>query len=282
MLLKFLVQTINGKVVHDFGFAMERSVEYLKWVFENDEDEDAVIEYCSLEDLSSYDKFDLLSYTPIGTVEFFYKYFKCAYGEWTTKHIKPLNIPSKLFKFTGNRNTNNYTLTASNRKIIQLESNMPYMIFLKSNERIKDEINGVYKIDDILDSEKIPDGDYQISEYVPSNDFVSEYRCFVYHDELLGIKNYSGDFTVFPDIDEINEMLSEYKYDYGHGEAPEAFTLDVTVTDEGKTEIVEVHEFFSCGLYGFDSYDKLPFMFKRISDKYKKEFEIRKNEQTYI
>ena len=41
----------------------------------------------------------------------------------------------------------------------------------------------------------------------------------------------------------------------------ECYTLDVCVTENReRTEIIELHDFFSCGLYGFEDYSVLPIM----------------------
>lgn len=47
----------------------------------------------------------------------------------------------------------------------------------------------------------------------------------------------------------------------GFKEAPEAYTIDVGVTSDGNTVLIEVHDFFSCGLYGFDDAKNLPNMY---------------------
>ena len=41
--------------------------------------------------------------------------------------------------------------------------------------------------------------------------------------------------------------------------APGAYTLDVAVLNNEKkdTALIEIHHFFSCGLYGFQDYSKL-------------------------
>ena len=41
---------------------------------------------------------------------------------------------------------------------------------------------------------------------------------------------------------------------------PKAYTLDVAVLRNGQTVVIEVHNFISCGLYGFAS-PKLPLMY---------------------
>jgi hypothetical protein len=45
-------------------------------------------------------------------------------------------------------------------------------------------------------------------------------------------------------------------------EAPVAYTLDVGVNKK-HTFIIEAHDFFSCGLYGFADLKLLPLMFYR-------------------
>ena len=50
-------------------------------------------------------------------------------------------------------------------------------------------------------------------------------------------------------------MIDSYK------SQPVAFTLDVAVDGDDNTVVIEVHDFFSCGLYGFSEYKILPFMF---------------------
>ncbi len=74
--------------------------------------------------------------------------------------------------------------------------------------------------------------------------------------ELVGLQNYSGDFVNFPDVKKINKMISVYA-------GPVAYTLDVGINSRG-TFVVEVHDFFSCGLYGFSDRKILPFMFSKL------------------
>ena len=57
-----------------------------------------------------------------------------------------------------------------------------------------------------------------------------------------------------------------------YSNSPHAYTLDVGVTENGETVVIEVHDFFSCGLYGFLRTDKLPYMFWRWYFYYVKNF----------
>ena len=55
-------------------------------------------------------------------------------------------------------------------------------------------------------------------------------------------------------------------FSYLMGQAPVAYTLDIGVKwKEGGNEtfVIECHDFYSCGLYGFSDLNKLPFMFNR-------------------
>jgi hypothetical protein len=80
----------------------------------------------------------------------------------------------------------------------------------------------------------------------------SEFRCFVFENELKGIQFYQGDFASFPDILSICHSIWEYK------NAPIAYTMDVgvVVDDRGssqKTVIIEINDMWAIGSYGFDS-----------------------------
>lgn len=74
----------------------------------------------------------------------------------------------------------------------------------------------------------------------------------------------NGNFTVFPDYEQILKM--KHAFSYLMGQAPVAYTLDIGVKwKEGGNEtfVIECHDFYSCGLYGFSDLNKLPFMFNR-------------------
>lgn len=77
-------------------------------------------------------------------------------------------------------------------------------------------------------------------------DFVSEYRVFVSLGEIRGIKHYRGNFEKFIDIDVVHRMVDLYK------DCPSAFTLDVGLTSDGWTLLVEVNDMWAIGSYGLD------------------------------
>lgn len=269
-MLKFLAQIVNDKVKHDFVFILERSQEYYEW-----NGNPIHIEYCTLEDINSGCKLidcdDITSYIPVGTVEFVHAFINNFIKENGSTLIKPINVPKELWKYNDGY-INNFTITDFNRANVyeDLYKNLAYNypIFVKSNSTIKDPINGQYNLIDIIDINKIPNGNYQIRDYM---DILSEYRCFIYKDNIVGMKHYSGEFETFPNMTEIYHMIEDYKWDEGRGTAPEAYTLDIAILTNDETVVIECHDFYSCGLYGFDDYKSYPYMLARAFNKIKKE-----------
>ena len=217
--MKFLIQTSKGEIVDDFSFVLLQSLWYHKWLNGT--------EFPSL-------KCDFLlkekGWIPVGSVAFVQKYMLQTYG-YT---IKPRNIPIELqqYKFTKRRVFN------GNEQIAEKEN-----LFFKSTTKIKGPC-GHTPIE-------LPIGCYQYSSLV---DFTSEWRSFIWRDELVGLQNYAGDFTEFPNVNIIKKMMLAFKES-----APCAYTLDIGMV-KGKTCVIEVHDFFSCGLYGFEDLQLLPLM----------------------
>lgn len=78
---------------------------------------------------------------------------------------------------------------------------------------------------------------------------------------------YNGEFlNYYPDPDAVKDIVSKMR-DY------EAATVDIAVTPDDKTVVIEAHEFFSCGLYGFSDYNSLPLMLHRGYRSIKKKLE---------
>jgi hypothetical protein len=217
--MKYLIQTIDEKVKHDFSFTLLESIEYQNWL-RNDNSFSAVLS----------DNILIPNLIPIGNVEFVCNYLNKYYGLIP----KPKNIPIELmaYNFTG-------------RTVINgTEKDINGKQFVKSNDKIK-------SFTEICKT--APKGNYQISELI---NIESEWRAFVYEGKLVGLQNYSGKFDVFPDVNKIQEMILAYT------SQPVAYTLDVAISNSN-TVIIEVHDFFSCGLYGFSNHTILPFMFSK-------------------
>tara|TARA_R110000851_G_scaffold47424_2_gene115179 strand:- start:21195 stop:21983 length:789 start_codon:yes stop_codon:yes gene_type:complete len=127
--------------------------------------------------------------------------------------------------------------------------NVDFPYFIKPSEGVK------MFTGEVIESQKQLDN---LKEYYNVNDetgiwysglvnFISEFRCFVHEGELKGIQFYQGDFKVFPDVSVIEEMVKTYT------SANCAYTLDVGVTDDGKTLLVEVNDMWAIGSYGMDA-----------------------------
>lgn len=224
----FLIQTIDGQVKHDFSFALIEAIEYQNWLNEGTH----TYELIELEDILEH---DFTGYIPSGTVQFVQEYLD-LYHEIT--HIRPINIPNELLRDEYLKRNITYKLKGS--YIFDKDK------FVKSDTEIK----GVTEITRNLD---IPDdGRYLVSDVI---DIDSEWRAFVFNGKLVGLKNYLGDFTLMPDVSLVIKMIKDYK------ESPPAYTLDVGVNLKDETFLIEAHNFFSCGTYGFSDNRILPQMF---------------------
>jgi len=159
---------------------------------------------------------------------------------------KPIDVPESLFYFA-----KRHIFNGGNMGLENLSGNW----FVKSNDKIK-------SLTEMIENPRIIDvpaeGNYQISKYISIE---SEWRVFVYNGKMQGLQHYVGEFTLFPDVEEIKTMIEMYK------DAPIAYTLDVGINYNG-TFVIEVHDFFSCGLYGFADHSKLPSMFNRWFNEY--------------
>jgi len=224
--MRFLIQTIEEQVRHDFSFTLLESVRYHKWLDANND-----------WDIVFTDGATIGGYVPIGSVEFVSKYLGDYYGLVVT----PRNIPEELL---GKRWTGREVINGTEEDIHGLR-------FVKSRDKIK----GFTEICDVA-----PKGNYQISDII---DIQSEWRAFVYDRRLVGLQHYSGDFCLFPNVGKIRDMIVAFE------SQPIAYTLDVGIV-ESETVVIEVHDFFSCGLYGFSDHKLLPYMFNRWFHEYTK------------
>lgn len=171
---------------------------------------------------------------PIGSVEFALGWFK-AMG---VDNVKPLNIPPELWHLCDRRVTTGFLC----------DFNGKYMV--KDINTIKSAENGLVE----LCCDERNDKEYFISEWL--DDVESEWRVFVFNGEIQDIRCYSGDPWTLPEKKYVENIAKVYSDVSGK----HAFTIDVMVTEDGKTDLVELHDFFSCGLYGFEDFSVLPLM----------------------
>lgn len=232
--MNFLIQTNNGEVIYDFTFVLKKNIDYLN---------NFVGSYDIRFSTSGTGKGQKDYFIPVGSVEFVHDYMKEHLGFVP----KPINIPEELmgYEFLG-RNA-----FIGDETDLQKQNGR---IFVKSNDEVKG-------ITDIMSPDMtLPKGNYLYSEVV---EFTTEWRAFIYKNKIIGLHNYSGDFMDMPDADRIQKMVETWNTDIP------AYTLDVGKLPSGETVLVEVHMFYSCGTYGFDS-PSIPFMFQRTYEYLKK------------
>lgn len=223
--MKFLIQTQKGQIIHDFSFTLVESLKYQNWYMGTKDFQPIFTDNPCPERRP-----DVI---PCGSVEFVTYYLETYHSQ-----IKPRNVPIELM-------TSEFAM----RKVINgVAKDIEEPSFVKSNERIKS-FAGI-----VNSKEDAPFGDLQISSLI---DIDSEWRGFVYKNKLVGLQNYSGEFTMFPNVTTIEKMIEAFK-----PSAPIAYTLDVGINSTG-TFVIEVHDFFSCGLYGFCDHRIYPFMLSR-------------------
>jgi hypothetical protein len=227
--MKFLIQSndFGHNVLHDFSWTLVQACDFLKWKGEQ-------IEY----ELSSNVTLDS-NVIPIGSVEFVSYHLSQVFNV----QCKPINVPEKLnsFFFCKRNVFNGYKTDIKQ-----------FPVFVKSMDLLKD---NTYILENSSEIKELEDEHcYQISSVI---DIISEWRCFVFKGKLVGLQNYSGDFTVFPDVDMIKKIISTWNY-----ECP-AYTIDIGINENNETLVIECHDFYSCGLYGFENKNILPYMFSQ-------------------
>ena len=254
--MKFLLQ--QG-VLLDFVFAMQKAKEWWDWW----KPKSGIVEFvdsgCSKE------------ICPIGSLEFCLDYYKNL-----GITLEPMNVPLNLFEYSigatnGSRKVPNFpdwikeledtSFSHFNDKNRLIDH--PWMnggFYLKSETKFKYPGNGVYNsVRAFIESEYYDPSDrYQITS-VDSN-LSDEWRYFVFDGKVVGCKCYLPDDIMSPEVPDKDWVLDKVK----KIDLP-AFTLDIVMGKPPRKtpRIVEVHDFFSCGLYGFDDYKVLPYMFYR-------------------
>jgi len=218
----FLCQADN-RINYDFVLETLNAVDFANW-YANE----TIYKSIMTKDLNSLDiKKGDKSIIPIGSVQFVQSYYREYLG---LDNFKPVNIPLQLLDYTERR-----VWFGDETEIIKQET------FCKSSDKIKE-------FTDIIDSKTtLEKGSYIFSELI---DIESEWRCFVLRGELLAIHNYNNTLGTYPNIERIKSMISKYK-------DLNAYTLDVAIDDHQRTVVIELHDFYSCGLYGFNNHKKL-------------------------
>ena len=228
---------------------------------------------------------------PIGSLEFVLDYYK----KLGIDDLHPLNVPAVLFQFSigynnGSKKVDNVKAwideMVKNARIWrqtpleQTEDKIKKHVwrggmYIKSETKFKHPGNGLYgSIEDFINSPNYdPNDKYQVTHFDPN--ISDEWRYFVYDYKVVGMKCYVPDDILAPKVPDKEWILDKVK----RIDLP-AYTLDVAMSNDPNIKspkIVEVHDFFSCGLYGFNDYSILPYMFYRSHLRKIHDYERKKN-----
>ncbi len=168
-----------------------------------------------------------------------------------------LNIPDELNHERYLKRKVTYTTMGEFRK-----TKIIAPVFIKPNGLSKEFIAGVMTKQETMNAfnDVADDRPILLSEVI---DIVSEYRCYVYDKKLQGIHWYQGDFKIFPDIKLTEEMIAAYK------SQPAGFSLDVGVTKDGHTVLVECNDGWALGNYGLQASKYTTLLMKRWMEIFK-------------
>lgn len=179
-------------------------------------------------------------YIPIGTIQFVEKYLGI--------HETPIEIPKYLqteeflkreYKIVKGKDLPRvgryFVKNASKLKDFSFNTDMQYFL---SDEMI--DYKPTSKLDNTL-SIKSTDN-FVVSEEV---NILSEYRVYVFNNEIIAISHYTGNPLLFPDTKLLEKAVMLISY---HEKYLKSYTIDVMITEKG-TSLIEIHNFTSVGFY---------------------------------
>lgn len=98
--------------------------------------------------------------------------------------------------------------------------------------------------------------DYEVLVSEPLN-ICAEWRCFIIYDELIDVRPYGilldknrKSYCYHYDSNVLMSMIDAFKQ---WDERPAACSMDICVTDDGRTLLVELNDAYSLGCYGLSS-----------------------------
>lgn len=80
-------------------------------------------------------------------------------------------------------------------------------------------------------------------------EWLCESRMFVLHGKVTGVRHYSGDASLEPDMTVVTEAIEVFE---NSGEATAAYAIDFGILKNGETALVELNDGFSVGSYGLE------------------------------
>lgn len=89
---------------------------------------------------------------------------------------------------------------------------------------------------------------------------VSEYRCYILNGQIIGVKHYKGDPYLSLEESLVQEMVSEYT------DCPNAYSMDIGITECGKNILIECNSGYSTGNYGLSDVHYAKFLIRGYED----------------
>lgn len=149
--------------------------------------------------------------------------------------VPVFDYPDELTKYLGRKMW---------RSTINTINSHPEMwpVFVKSTENKK--ITGIL-VKSVRDLEGCgncySDEDVLCSEPI---ELVTEWRCFVRYGRILDVRHYKGDWRQNLDPNIVEQAVKDFV------SAPAGYAMDMGLTRDGKTVLIEVNEGYALGSYG--------------------------------
>lgn len=148
-----------------------------------------------------------------------------------------LDYPQSLQKYFGRRITES-TIGA----LRQRGSSVPVFVKPKGGTKLFNGFIYAASVEDLIRLNTFEDDvPIWMSEVV---NFVSEYRVLVHQGLILACRHYKGDCSTFPDMNVALAASHEFT------NAPVGYALDLGITDDDRTLLVEVNDAWALGSYG--------------------------------
>lgn len=249
----YIIQADDNNIpVTELGYQTIEACNYYNWCNNTDEASAELMRPDNTMVHLAGKKYNKGTVIPVGSIEWVEGFLG--------KDIKPINIPLSL---KGERFTGRFIGTGNKQDILKIYQGKD-RLFIKSNKRCKHIVAQIMSIEELEDNHE-----YFYSEDI-SDLIDSEWRVFVQRGNILDCRMYIGDwYSSKPDRELVEEMVRVYK------DCPPSYTLDVAninTKDGIRTVIIEVHNFISCGLYGFDNKSRILSM---LSSSYKWEASLK-------
>lgn len=166
-------------------------------------------------------------------------------------NLKQIDYPDELKEYLHR----NISITTT----LQLPNEYPYFIKPTNIKSFSGRVVNEFK-----DLKGVVDTELYFTKTI--HQIVSEYRCFILKGEIIGVKHYKGNPFITIDENILEDMVYKYKT------APNAYSLDIGVTNNGLNILVECNNGYSSGNYGLSDIQYAKFLMQGYLDITKRSF----------